>query len=122
MAGHSDLNKTVKRIVARFWLPEMASHIAAMVQACAHCRLANSVSHESQAILRTLTSDAPFDVVFMDIWSLGDIAGKHGSSKLLTCVEAMTGFSGIAPLPENITSSVVTMAAFTHFVIPHGLP
>ena len=83
MVGHSDIDKTVKRIVARFWWSRMTSHIMEQVQACAHCRLANSVSHESQTILRTLQSDKPFDVVFLDIWCLGDsIPLAEGKAKL----------------------------------------
>lgn len=122
MAGHSDLHKTVKRIVARFWWPNMTADITALVNACAHCKLANSVSHEAQAILRTLAADVPFDVVFLDVWSPGDIAGKHGACKILTCIEAMSGFAGAAPLSKEATSKDIAMAAFMHFLIPHGLP
>ena len=122
MAGHSDLSKTYYRIVVRFWWPKLHKDIVRFVKSCAHCRIANNASHEAQMTLRILESDAPFDVMFLDIWSPGDIPDTAGNFKVLTALCCMTGYAIGVPLPKEITSTSLAHLSFMHIFVPFGLP
>ena len=61
----------------------MLQHVVEGVRGCAHCNLSNAASHEAQLKLHTLVCDQPFDVVFLDIWSPGEISDKFGDVKVL---------------------------------------
>jgi hypothetical protein len=121
MAGHAGIQKTYFRVVTRFWWPTMAKDITEFVSSCGHCRLANATNHESAGILKALDAEVPFDVVFLDVWSPGDIQEKNGEIKILTCLDGMTSFAGATPVKE-MTSTAIARAAFMAFFVPNGLP
>jgi hypothetical protein len=86
--------------------------------------LANATSHDAQQQLNTntLACDVPFDVVFLDFWSPGDMSDKWGNINVLTMLDCTKGFAmakllkGTPPVKE-IASAI--MAAFFSSV---GLP
>ena len=93
LAGHSHEQRTLFRILARYWWPGVTKDVTEFIRSCAHCKLANSCSHEAQQQLHSLEADAPFDVVFLDFWEPGNIPDSSGSKKVLTCLDCMTGFA-----------------------------
>jgi hypothetical protein len=93
MPGHMDRNKTYYRVATRYWWPRMLKDVRNFVTECAHCRVANLSNHEAQAILGTINAEAPFDIIFLDVWTPGTVATDYGESKILTCLEAITGFA-----------------------------
>ena len=122
MAGHSGFEKTYWRIATRFWWPNMASDIRTNVLSCAMCRAANITSHEAQQIMKTLHSDAPFDVIALDVWSPGhQVTNKKMRGGLLTGLCVMTGFAGVGPLQSEKAEDGAT-CAYQHFFIARGLP
>jgi hypothetical protein len=66
-AGHSGVTRTLFRVQTRFWWPGVVRDFSHGVRGCAHCNLANTTSHEQQALLHTLSCDVPFDVLYLDI-------------------------------------------------------
>jgi hypothetical protein len=129
MAGHMDEHKTLWRIASRFWWPMMARDTTKAVRECAHCRVSNITSHEAQQILKTVTSDCPFDVMSFDIWKPGDMPStlRPGKSKtvtmLLTGMCVMTGHAAAGFIEgEGPSSEEVTRVLFTHFIAAYGLP
>jgi RNase H-like domain found in reverse transcriptase/Integrase zinc binding domain/Reverse transcriptase (RNA-dependent DNA polymerase) len=123
LAGHVGLYKTYFRIATRYWWPGMYTDIREAVTKCAHCALTNATSHNSQQILHALSFDVPFDVISMDIWDPGRTTTKFNESKVLTCLDAMTGFASADFLKaEQINSDQVSRRAFAAFFIPNGLP
>lgn len=99
----------------------MYSMIRDAVSSCAHCKLTNASSHKSQQILKTLDCDTPFDIVSLDVWSPGNLSNKFGDTKVLTCVDTMSGFAG-ADFLRTASSDEVAMRCFSAFFIPNGLP
>ena len=90
--------------------------------ACAMCRAANLTSHEAQVIMKALHSDAPFDVIALDVWSPGhQVSNKRMKGRLLTCLCIMTGFAGVGPLQSEKAEDGAT-CAYQHFFITRGLP
>ena len=122
MAGHSGIQRTQYRLATRFWWPTLNRETRLAVSGCAHCRLANIASHEAQMQLHSLSCDVPFDIMFLDIWSPGDIAEANGASKILTGMCCMTGFANGGSLQKPITAESVSLVAFSQMFIPNGLP
>ncbi len=72
--------------------------------------------------LHSLSCDIPFDIMFLDIWSPGDLAEANGASKVLTGMCCMTGFANGGALQIPITSETVSLVAFSQMFILNGLP
>ena len=101
----------------------MVRDITEGIRGCSHCQLANHASHEAQVELQTLACDTPFDVVFLDIWSPGQITDKEHNLKVITMLDCMTGFAAATFLRgPAIDSQDVAMASFAAFFIPFGIP
>ena len=121
LAGHSGAYRTYWRVAARYWWPNMYSDVRTAIATCAHCRLANAVGHEAQTILTAISSDTPFDVIAIDVWSPGDVPDKDGNIKAITSLDTMTGFASVTVI-EQVTSEVVARQCFAAFFVPNGLP
>ena len=92
-----------------------------LVKACAHCILSNSVARDASAYLYSYVNDQPFDIMFLDVWTPGEIPSKLGHLKVLTMLEGMSGFAGVAPIAKE-DSATIAQATFRSFFIPFGLP
>jgi hypothetical protein len=123
LAGHTGLYKTYWQIAARFWWPGIYTKIRKAVLHCAHCRVANSTSHQAQQILGALSTNEPFDIICVDVWHPGKTHQKTDTFQraVLTCLCNLTGFVSLAFL-TRIDSELVTRIAFSHFFCPNGLP
>ena len=121
LAGHSDNYRTYWRIAARYWWPRMYLDVKEAIATCAHCRLANATGHEAQQVLTSISSDTPFDVIALDVWSPGDVMDKHGNVKGLTSLDTMTGFASVAVIKDT-SSETVARTVFASFFVPNGLP
>jgi hypothetical protein len=117
--GHSGINKTLYRVQTRFWWPGLTRDIT---EGVAHCNLANAVLHEAKMQLHTLACNAPFDVLFLDLWSPGYVSDKSVSTKLLTLLDCMTGFAMGAFLSGDINSETVADTSMCTFFTIMGLP
>ena len=121
LAGHAGIYRTYWRIAARYWWPGMHSEVKEAVGNCAHCRLTNAAGHENQQVFQALSTDAPFDVVALDVWSPGDIPDRIGNAKAITCLDTMTGFASTVAV-QDISSDSMARNTFAHFFVPNGLP
>ena len=121
-AGHSGINRTLYRVQTRYWWPGVVRDVTEGVRGCGHCNLANAASHESQLLLHTLSCDTPFDVIFLDFWSPGDVPDKHGNVKVLTYMDCMTGFVMATFMSGNMDSMAVADAVVQAFFTSVGLP
>ena len=123
MAGHTGFQKTYWKVAARYYWPNMATDIRTLTLGCGHCNAANIASHEAQQQLQTFESDAPFDVITLDVWHPGKAAAvkKGNGTHVVTCIDAMTGFAAVT-FVDALDSETMTRATFTAFFISHGLP
>ena len=62
------------------------------IRACTHCQFVNSCSREAHHLLHTFESDTPFGILFLDFWEPGYIPYQDVLSKILECLDCMTGF------------------------------
>ena len=101
----------------------MTRNVTEGVAGCAHCNLSNAASHEAQLKLHSLACDVPFDVVFLDVWTPGNIVDKSGSVKVLTFICCMTGFAMAAFLDmQSVDSQTIATTAVGSFFNFCGLP
>jgi hypothetical protein len=121
LAGHSGIYRTYWRVAARYWWPRMYLDVKEAVGACAHCKLANAVSQDSKSILEALSSDCPFDVIAINVWSPGAVPDKEGNTKALTSLDTTTGFASAAIL-QSMHSENIARTCFASFFVPNGLP
>ena len=121
-AGHSGLHRTLYRLQTRFWWPGMVRDATQGVKGCLHCNLANATSHENQVLLNSQTSQTPFDTIYLDIWSPGDLTDKRGNVKVLTAMDCLTGFVIVALLQHEVSANTVAQALMERFVGTIGLP
>ena len=47
------------------------------------------------------STEAPFDVLVMDFWTLGFLPSEFGHAKLLCSIKQITGFAHGAPLMRD---------------------
>jgi hypothetical protein len=109
MLGHTDKTKTYAT-ATRYWWPNMTRDIAKFVKSYAYCKLTNATSHEAQSILQAIETQAPFDVLFLGVWTPGDFPSKWGELKVLTCLEGMSSFAEAA-FVNKADSTTVSRAA-----------
>jgi hypothetical protein len=125
LAGHTGACKTYWRIAARFWWPNMSKDVRKAVLECAHCREANTASHQAQQILGALSMDEPFDIISMDMWCRGKTQTNTTTMKnqkaALTSLCNLTGFASLAFAPQ-VDSDAMARLAFSHFFAPNLLP
>ena len=74
---------TFWRMALRFWWTIMAHHVQQWVLVCTHFQLENISGHMTTLPLNILKSMDPFDVIFMDLWSLGEVLTKSGGKKMI---------------------------------------
>jgi hypothetical protein len=99
----------------------MTRDIVGFVKSCAYCKLTNATSLEAHWILQGIETQAPFDELFLDVWTPRDFPSKWGEWKMLTCLEGMSSFAE-AVFIDKVDSTTVWRTAFTSFFIPNGLP
>ena len=123
LVGHSHEQRTLFRILVRFWWPMFDKEVDQFIRACSHFQLVNSFSHKAQQLLQTIELDTQFDVVFIGFWEPGDIPDQDGYCKILTCLYCMTGF-GLAAATgmKKIESHQAARWAFVKFFATFGLP
>ena len=73
-------------------------------------------------MLKTIESDTPFDVVFLDFCEPRDIPDQDGSRKILTLMDCMTVFGiGAATGLKEITSYQAALWDLGKLFVPFGL-
>ena len=121
MAGHTGMHKIFWRVALRLWWQRMLRDIRALIRACAHCILINSVTKEMSAYMHAYVNDDPFDIMFLDVWTPGEIPTRLGHMKVLTMLERMCGFAAAAAPLAKEDSTNISQNTFTSFFIPFGL-
>lgn len=120
--GHSGFHKTYWKIAVRFYWPNMSTDVREMQLGCGHCRVVNNSSHEAQQSLRTVMSDAPFDVLVLDIWHPGKSAAtKTKTAHVLVALDLLTAFA-IGQFVHSLESSHIATTMFSSCFSVTGLP
>ena len=85
----------------RFTFPKMSSFVKSAVASCAHCILANSVVPEASKLLYSSPSPETFSVIYINLWAPGVTVSPSGNSYVLVCMDELTGFVYVTPIPDS---------------------
>ena len=91
------------------------------VSQCAHCILANNTTHERERMIRSYPCANPFDAVFMDVWTPGELDPGLKQTKNLTVMDSTSSFVVSITL-ESVDSFQISRKAFLHVFTVFGLP
>ena len=119
MAGHLGYEKTLNRIMARFYWPGIRAEVRRWCASCPECQLVNPLA-VPRAPLRPLPLvEAPFDRVGMDI--IGPLErSSQGYRFVLVLIDYATRYPEAIPL-RNISAKSVAQALF-HVISRVGIP
>lgn len=114
---HRGITETVKRIRRTYYWPDMSETVAAYINSCEKCRTNKYDRKPIKPILQlTETQNAPFQEIFMDIFS---IESKH----YLTLVDAFSKLGQAIEVPSRSTPEVVRalLKYFSFYGIPRKI-
>ena len=124
-AGHTDENKTIWKMVSKFWWPAVIRDTRKAVRSCGMCKVSNAVSHAAKQKLKTVSARSPFDVISLDVWRPGRIFNKGNGmppcKAILSFMDAMTSFASAGEI-FNVDSHEVARALVTRFIPTFGMP
>jgi hypothetical protein len=120
-AGHVGILKTVKRAQDRFWWPQMAKHLADMVQACPACTAHKAMSRPYRHPLgKRETPTRVWERVHFDVWAPGN-PNSRGKNTLVAFVDAFSKYL-IAVPTNNHQASTIAEVIVNHVAAPYGVP
>ena len=121
-SGHLGAEKTVARIVAKFYWFKQLTEIQAYVQSCRSCQQIKVPRQYNVAPLTPLTPTRPWELVTTDI--MGPLPNSGDGNKfVLVVIDHFTKWVELYPLPEISAKTVANrlMLTFLRFGIPDTL-
>ncbi|KAK3739259.1 hypothetical protein QZH41_000260 [Actinostola sp. cb2023] len=118
--GHMDRFKTLKKMQARFWRPELPGTVHDYCSKCLTCGQCKSPPRKSKAPLQPIASGYPFQRVHIDI--IGPLPrSKRGNKYILTAQCSFTKWAEAYPLP-NQRATTCTKALVNNWILRYGAP
>lgn len=114
---HRGITETIKRIKRSYYWPDMQETVSAVINSCDQCRIAKYDRKPIKPVLQlTETQDAPFQELFMDIFSID-------SKSYLTIVDAFSKLAQAIEIPSRSTPEVVRalLKYFSFYGIPRKI-
>jgi hypothetical protein len=121
-SGHLGIEKTVSRIVAKFYWYKQLTDIQTYVQSCQLCQQIKVPRQYNTAPLTPLTPTKPWELVTTDI--MGPLPTSGGKNKfVLVIIDHFTKWVELYPLPEISAKTVsqCLMLTFLRYGIPDTL-
>ena len=119
MAGHLGYDKTLNRIMARFYWPGIRAEVRRWCASCPECQLVNPPAIPRAPLRPLPLVEVPFDRVGMDI--IGPLErSAQGYRFVLVLIDYATRYPEAIPL-RNISARSVAQALF-HVISRVGIP
>jgi hypothetical protein len=109
IGGHFNAYCTLHCLHLRYFWPEMYSYIKKMCQACPGCALSNPSCRTSSELVYHFPIKAPFCVLFVDAYKVGDHASFEGDEAYVISCCGMMGFAAMEPV-KHATSQIFASA------------
>ena len=117
-AGHQGRDRTLSLVKSRFFWPGMDGDIEKYIKNCPRC-IRRKTRVPTLAILVTVDSTYPMDLVCMDFLSLEISSG--GYENILVITDHFTRFAQAIP-SRNQTAKITARLLFDNFVCHYGFP
>ncbi len=123
IGGHFNAYCTLHCLRLCYFLPEMYSYIKKMCQACPGCALSNPGHRTSSELVYHFPIEAPFCVLFVDAYKVGDHASFEGDEAYIISCCGMTGFAAMEPVKHatSQTFALVVMKIQLRFGLCHTI-
>ena len=114
MAGHMGRDKTLQRLLLRFWWPGITKDVTEFCTSCAACQRTAHITRDDRAPLIPLpVIGEPFEFIAMDI--VGPLQRtRSGKKYILTIVDYATRYPEAIPL-SSIDAETIADALITFF-------
>lgn len=120
LAGHLGFNKTLSKLQASFWWPEMEKSVADWVRSCIICRRNKATRSKKAGLLSNMYAQRPFDRVHVDLY--GSMATSASGYKfVLVAVDKFTKWVELIPLKEK-SAEAIADGLLSGVVCRHGCP
>lgn len=107
LVGHFALDRTISRIMNKYWFPGVRRYARKHISGCIECLLNKVPSGKKPGLLNVIpTPSRPFERVHVD--NLGPfIKTSRGNSYIFIIIDALTRFTVIYPIKSTKTSSIL---------------
>jgi hypothetical protein len=121
-AGHLGVDKTVRRIAARFWWPHMGRIVSNYVTACPSCQLNKPVTQAPAGLLQPLPiPERKFEQITMDLVTDLPLT-KNGYDTVVTFVDRLTKYVRFAPATKDSGAAKIAQVFRHTWYRNHGMP
>lgn len=114
---HMGIKKTGKTITRVFNWPRLHQDVCEFLRGCLYCQQRRPGHEGLQGLFRTHPLDAPFNTVYMDLYS----CNFRGRSYTLTMIDSLTKWVECVPLSDK-SSATIAKDFLCEWVVRHGVP
>jgi hypothetical protein len=121
LGGHAGITRTMARVKAQFYWPDMKTDIVEYVKKCEICQKAKTTNTLPAGLLQPLPIPSQvWEDVAMDF--ITGLPLSHGCTVILVVIDRLTKYAHFIPLKTDYTSKIVAEAFMHHIVKLHGMP
>jgi hypothetical protein len=121
ICGHAGIARTLARISAQFFWPQMKQEIKDFVQQCLICQQAKHDTRAPAGLLQPLPiPEQVWEDVAMDF--ITGIPPSHGYTVIMVVIDRLTKYSHFSPLKVDYNSKTVVETFMKTVVKLHGVP
>jgi hypothetical protein len=121
LGGHAGITRTMARVKAQFYWPDMKTDIVEYVKKCEICQKAKTTNTLPAGLLQPLPIPSQvWEDVAMDF--ITGLPLSHGCTVILVVIDRLTKYAHFIPLKTDYTRKIVAEAFMHHIVKLHGMP
>jgi transposase InsO family protein len=121
LAGHLGVKKTLDRLTAHWFWPNMEREITHYVAACVKCGQNNAAGKKPVALQRLPQTVRPLQRVHVDLAGPWTASPRTGAKYVLVIVDAHTRYLELVAIPDK-EAETVAAALLTGFICTWGTP
>jgi hypothetical protein len=121
IGGHAGITRTLARVSAQFFWPNMKQDVKEFVQKCLICQQAKHDTIAPTGLLQPLPiPEQVWEDVAMDF--ITGLPPSHGYTVIMVVIDRLTKYSHFSPLKVDYNSKNVAEAFMKTIVKLHGVP
>ncbi|PNX92431.1 Ty3/gypsy retrotransposon protein, partial [Trifolium pratense] len=121
IGGHAGITRTIARIKAQFYWPDMKKDIAEYVHKCVVCQQAKTTNTSPAGLLQPLPIPSQvWEDIAMDF--ITGLPLSYGYTTIMVVVDRLTKSAHFIPMKTDYTSKTVAEAFMHNIVKLHGMP
>jgi hypothetical protein len=121
IGGHAGITRTLARVSAQFFWPNMKQDVKEFVQKCLICQQAKHDTRAPAGLLQPLPiPEQVWEDVAMDF--ITGLPPSHGYTVIMVVIDRLTKYSHYSPLKVDYNSKTVAEAFMKTIVKLHGVP